>query len=411
MATLVVCPVVSPIWFGGRMETKEMLNSIWSTLDSFISMDFDERVHRGRGSYFLLRDVYKLTQHYQKTKEFELGVSLLDTFVEKVKENIGEKVYWEPQVLADIAVAYTYFNEYQKAIDLSLYANESTNKYQDDVPINFKLVEGNLFANLKDWYIVINDFDNFEKWAFKQIEEHPEYVKFLGFDYLKFKMYDKAKECFSKPIPSQYPLYDLSYYNELINFCEMKQNNPMKKDLLKMAIEGYQNKKSFAWLDTITEGLGHNVGFVCNRLRISRIQDLLSGYDENRYLEIIKDLEEMIINSDDEPEESSVLYRNLIGMCYLRMNDKKKAFETFNKSREILIENIDDFVFEPWGDQLIEYIGEEMIFKEIYHNKLWRIASTDEILNYHYTDDEVFEYSGMSKEDYIKKYHTGRVIS
>lgn len=374
------------------LDLEKWINTIWYRIDDFLSGEFFKKVDtKGwRVSHFLTEPIGNVIRKYREIYAIEVSKNLLDSVVSKIKSNLTNEVTWEPQFFADVAIYYTFSDNYEEAINLILFAYDLIKRYSDDVPANFKIVEGNSDSHLIEWNIVINNYDESKKWLLK-IEEKA--LDYAGLQYIKLKEYDMAKKCFEKSIPNK--PHDLPFYLELINFCDIKLKNEINLESLEKAKQIYKKNKPKNHPD-----LG------INKLRISRINSYLKGFDRKIYESLINELKEKALFKEDSfsPYPLTFIF-GLMGVCYLKLNNREFAIKSFEKIKEI--EKAEKFV-EGWECEpdyffFYDYIKEEMILNEIYTDKYEYIRSPNDILNYVFTDDEFIKFIGKTKKEYFQK--------
>jgi len=340
---------------------------------------------KGPYTYYLEERLRQVVRIYQDMFAEEIALNFLNEVVFQIKKKIQSNPSWEPQFLVYVALGYTLFNHYQKAIDLSLYAQEQTKRYSKDVPANYKLFESLLKSYLMNWYLSTENFSKYEELLEENVNENPSSG---GHGYLKLKKYEKAKACFKNTISEMD--YDRAFIYELLNLCNKKLNMDGSKYLEK-ALEVYENNNPQNNLDTRI-----------NELRIFRVKDALFGFDHQRHSVFLDELKmkELVTEKDRSPC-SLIFYLGLMGMCYYKIGEMEKSFRCFDKKH--LIDILYDDICEPDRTEFNRFIHEELFLNEKYKDKYGKRNSRDPLLEYLFTDDDFIKYVHKSKKEYFKE--------
>jgi tetratricopeptide (TPR) repeat protein len=377
------------------LKLEKLVNEFHQVVDDFVSGSaFDKMDPRfkkgGRISFRLEQPIQQIILLFDKIDGKDAAKNLVDLAVSEVKSRIGKEITWEPQFFSDIAVNYGNLGYCEEAIKLSLYSIELAKGYGSDLPQNYRFSEENMRHNLIEWYLIVGDFDECEKWLPTKGEGHSVYA---GHQYLRMKRYEKAKECYEESITGESHKWSFGY--ELMDLCDRRLGNETNQELLRYALETYEQR----------EPKGFMVEYI-SRLDVLRVKDSLEGVKEDRYLSLIDELNRESLTEDTTLSLIPItFYLYLIGLCYLRIGDREKAFKSFD--RVVKIEREDRFTWnwtaEPDYSDFYDRVCGEMLLRELYDERFRVARFPKDVLKFEFTDEEFETFTRRTKKEHLEE--------
>ena len=332
--------------------------------------------------------------YYRKVSGEDAVKSLVDTVVEEIKSGVGEEITWEPQVLSYLTEDYGSLGFQREAIELGLYALELTKRYSEDTPQTYRLREDVMRRNFIDWYLIVGEYDECEKWFPKTINRSSIFASiFAGHQYLKMKKYEKAKACYEESIADV--SHKWAFTHELIDLCDRRLGNDSNKELLRHALEIYEQSEPDGFMDEHI-----------SNLNILRVKDSLEGVVEGRYSSLIDELNRESLTENTTLSLIPITFHlYLVGVCYLRIGDREKAFRLFD--RVVKIERDDRFTFswtaEPEYSDFYDGVVGDMRLRELYDEKFHVVRYPKDVLKFEFTDEEFETFTRMTKKEHLEE--------
>lgn len=379
------------------LKLKKLVDRFYGFLDDFVSGPSSDRKGSGVQGRDNLAIHLKQTIHeiilyfyYQKIKGEDAVKGLLDSVVAELKSSIGEDITWEPQYLFYLAEDYASQGFHKNAIELGLYAVELAKRTSADTPKDYRLREEIMRLSFVDWYLIVGDFDECEKWLPTTGEY---YSVFAGHQYLRMKKYEKAKECYEESITDESHKWSFGY--ELMDLCDRRLGNETNQELLRHALEAYEQREPKGFMDEYI-----------SRLAVLRVKDSLEGVKEDRYLSLINELNRESLTEDTTLSLIPMtFYLYLIGLCYLRMGDREKAFKSFD--RVIKIEREDRFTWnwtaEPDYLDFYDSVKGEMLLRELYDDRFRVVRFPKDVLKFEFTEEEFKTFTRRTKKEHLEE--------
>lgn len=377
------------------LKLEKLANEFHLVVDDFVSGSAFDKMDprfkkRGRISVRLQQPIQQMILLYEKIDGKDAAKNLVDLAVSEVKSKIGKEITWEPQFFSDLAVNYGNLGYCEEAIKLSLYSIELSKECGSDLPYNYRFSEENMRHNLIEWYLIVGDFDECEKWL---PTKGKHYSGFAGHQYLMMKKYEKAKECYEESITDESHRWSFGY--ELMDLCDRRLGNETNQELLRHALEAYEQREPKGFMDEYI-----------SRLAVLRVKDSLEGVKEDRYLSLINELNRESLTEDTTLSLIPMtFYLYLIGLCYLRMGDREKAFKSFD--RVVKIEREDRFTWnwaaEPDYLDFYDRVGGEMLLRELFDERFRFARYPKDVLKFEFTDEEFEAFTGRTKKEHLEE--------
>ena len=392
--------------FSDVLYLESTIEKMWRVLDEYYNGKIFEKMNphllkSGNIADVITRLIGEIGHYYQKIYTGEAAKKLLDSIVFDVKSKIKSSVSWEPQFFARIAIYYSLLNYFEEAINVNLFAKKLTEKYSEDVPLNWRYGVDHVFnTSIPNWYLKLNKYNECEKWILKNHDKNPQHAAFL---HLKMKNYEKAKKYFINHINKYQGLRKdgWSYLCELINFCDIKSGNEINEYYLKQALEGCKKESD------VVKAYGlPNIGM--NKLRIFRVKDSLFGFDKQRYISFIDEIKETQVFKEKKFFVFPLTYYfSMMGICYLKIGDRENAFKSFKIIFDIE-KGMGESCLGGWHNEMeyfdyIGYISEEMGFQEIFIENIRDKNPIKYLMKYYFSEEEFKKYCFKGKKEYFQE--------
>lgn len=379
------------------LRLKKLVDRFYRLLDDYVygpSIDRKDSGIQGRDNlaFHLQRTIHEIILYfyYQKIKGEDAIKVLVDSVVAEIKSHVGGEITWEPQLFSYLATDYASQGFHRDAIELGLYAIELAKRSSEDTPQNYRLREESMRLDFIDWYLIVGDFDECEKWL-PTTGEHSSI--FAGHQYLKMKKYGKAKECYEESITDESHKWSFTY--ELMDLCDRRLGNKTNQKLLRHALETYEQREPKGFM-----------GEYIYRIAVLRVKDSLEGVKEDRYLSLVDELNRESLTEDTTLSLIPMtFYLYLIGLCYLRIGDREKAFKSFD--RVVKIEREDRFTFswtaEPDYSDFYDGVTGEMRLRELYDERFRVARFPKDVLKFEFTEEEFKTFTRRTKKEHLEE--------